>query len=96
MTEPTEEEVEIAGTGAQEVLESEAFQKALKVVKENTIEAWQKGQTTEDREAAHAKIVLLDDIVEELGKASHRGQLSRKIRERDVRLHRRGPGAVEG
>lgn len=69
------DEVERRAKEARRVLESDVFREALETAERNYIQAWKVARTPLEREAAHAKVSVLDDVAKELRAIIARGDM---------------------
>lgn len=69
------DEVALRAKEARRVLDSPVFRDALEAAERNYIQAWKHARTPFEREAAHAKVSVLDDVAKELRAIIARGDM---------------------
>ena len=73
MTERTNDELIERGLDAAGILESPIYRDALEVTETNILAEWRAGTTIPEREKAHAKLLVLQDIIDSLSIIIQRG-----------------------
>ncbi len=65
-------------------LSDPTFQDAVKEANDTFLKDWKLAETLDEREAAHARVIALEQVVKELGKFESNGQVEENKQKRFV------------